>query len=247
MRLVLGFLFCDRDFPYLKLHLPVVKDAFDGVVALTDFRCSPEPVAWLREQGVTVNFEDWRDDWSHALNTLTWRCEVQGFDTYMRLDPDELVFPGDVALVRQALDEAPLVYLNKLNFWYDRRHVSAQPNWLPYAFRLGRGIGFSGKRHENINPTGRTIGALAPIKPQIFHYGWLRDTLMDRELRYLNMAQRDAGQPEAASIPPIDRNERRPEAYRAHAGYFTSSTLREYTDPQPLDPNECGAFAPWED
>ncbi len=256
MRLCLCMLACDRDLPYLRLHLPVFIDspALDGFQVLTHDDTSEETCYYLRSMGATVYKHTWMNNWSYSLNILLAQCEASGFDACLRLDCDECIFPSAVQQVKSALEnECTLLYLDRINFWYSRKYVWTQGNWLSRAFRLNRGLHFVGRIHELIEDGELTRDAdaspdrkiLSLSGPLIYHYGWMRDTLVERELRYVNYRRRIEGLSDLDKLPDTGKQYGfRPEDYTAQAGYFTSDTIREFSEPQPLDPDVIGEFAP---
>jgi hypothetical protein len=241
-------LFCDRDLPYLRLHLPVYANACDGFVGLTDMTTSAETVALVQSFGARTFRHDWQDNWSYSLNILIQRCEECGFDAMLRLDPDEAIFPASAQVIKQVLErDCTLLFLSRWNFWMDRKHYSAAnyPNYVHKAFRLNRGIRWILKRHEtmNLQELGLTVDlnaspdvrAMSIPDPQVFHYGWLKPNLAEKELRYINYHRRDDGLSELDVHPgPVSQE------------YVSFQDVQEFTLPQPIDPDVCGIYAPWE-
>lgn len=245
MKLALGLMFTNGELPYLKLHLPVTRQGFDGVVAITDRNTSNDDVLCLMKDDVSVHTHDWLHDWGYFSTLLALDAEAEGYDAVMRLDPDECLQADAGHIINGLLEnEASLLVFPRYEFYGDRCHYRADlfPDHQARAWRLRRGIVVGGRRHEGIDfaahglsehvidPDRRVMRVSAP---QIFHYGYASVTGIRRAMeRYQNHARHDGG----LEPIPLDPN---------------VSTMQRDTVPfewhQPLDPQIIGATAPWKE
>src|SRR5579859_4743418 len=215
MKLALCIMFSRGELPYLKLHLPVFKDHFDGVISLTDDRTDDGSIAYMRQIGAKVYVLPWREDWGWSVSRLFEFAEESGYDAGMRLDPYECIFPESPDTVRYDLEhKATLLCFPRYEFFYDRKQYREDlfPDWQARAWRLNRGIKVEGKRHEGVNffDSGLREGedVLADERvmrvnaPQLFHYGYVgKSKIRHNQLKYLNAARIDKGQKPLFTLP----------------------------------------------
>lgn len=248
MRLALCIMFSRGELPYLKLHLPVYKDHFDGIVALTDDRTDDGSIAYMRQIGARVYVLPWREDWGWSVSRLFEFAEESNFDAAMRLDPDECIFSEAPDTIRYDLEnKATLLCFSRYEFFADRNHYREElfPDWQARAWRLNRGIKVEGKRHEGINffdaglregeginPNERVMRVNAP---QIFHYGYVgKQKLRENQLKYLNYSRVDHGMEPLLTLPPGT-----PEINNVKTAHFPWD--------QPISTKICGIYAPWKE
>lgn len=242
MNLCLGMLFCERDLPWVKLHLPVYVKAFGSNPIIIGYDMGDygqESHDYFTKldadvQMIEINFHQ---DWSAALNQIIdfgiWLKQ----DAMLRLDPDELMFGGDIELVGKILNHYSLIGLARYNFWYDRTQVNvnayglADAQWR--AWRLDGRARYVGKRHEGVAFGGHARETLICPDVAIYHYGDIgKQNIWARALRYINYDRADLGLEPLTEIPP----DRPPGA-----------KTEPFDKPQPLDPAVCGLTAPFEE
>lgn len=247
MRLALVLMVTDRDLPFLKLHLPVYKDGFDGICAVGDPDDSREAMAYMESIGATLGFSKWRYDWGSFANLVFGLAEDLGYDAAMRMDPDECLMPEAGYRIKPILEnEAALLVFPRHEFWGDRYHVRGDiwPDDQARAWRLRRGITVIGKKHEGIlfsahglsedttDPNCRVLRIRDPYL-HLFHYGWSSKTaIYNAMVKYQSQAQVAMGQSPEVNFPPDQPLAHHPTV--------------PFTTPQPLDPDSVGAFAPYD-
>lgn len=244
MKLCLGMM-THNDNHWLRLHLPAIASAFDGVVIATDddkmtTHRTIEIALAADVKKLDIFEHSFNDNWSEMFNHTIEHAEKLGYDAILRLDPDELMFPDHIQRVRELLEDkvSAIGCVPRYNFWLDRLHYVEQapfyPDWQRRAFCLNRGVKYSGQRHEGLTWPSDTMKRYMPlaIVAPIFHYGDIYlPNILARDLKYLNMAHRDAGAPELAERP-ADR-----------AIPHRDTVLFE--GQQPINPNVCGIYAPF--
>lgn len=240
MKLALGMMVTAGEAPYLRLHLPLIADKFDGAVIMIDphedLYSELQVLADLPFPFMTVTHREFDSDWSAHFNALIDTAERWSFDALLRLDPDEAMFPTDIDKVRQALERYDLLYLSRVNFWMDRLHYSPQygNDYQGRAWRLNECIRLGGKHHESPRGVGNKHPILTEQLPDvtIYHYGDVgRERILKRDLHYLNVAREQAGHPPLTERP-ADRE-------------FPTRENVVYNGKQPLDPYKVGIYAPF--
>src|SRR5258706_7723815 len=115
-----------NELSWLRLHLPVYKDGFDGIVALTDPCTDDGSTQYLSELGADIMTANWNYDWGAFATKLVNFAEELGYDAVMRMDPDECLMP-DAAdeICRLLTEEAELLVFPRHEFFGDREHVRA--------------------------------------------------------------------------------------------------------------------------
>lgn len=256
MRLALGLIFTN-ELHWLKLHLPVYKDSFDGIVAITDpntkdgsieYINSITPPRSLSGFGSTngVMIEPWQYNWGDFATKLANFAEFCGFDAIMRVDPDECLMPDAGHEIKRLLEEeASLVCFARYNFFNDRRHLWAGtfPDWQVRAWRLRRGIIVQGDKHEGVNFAQHDLheDTLDPehryqhvTTPAIFHYGWgSHGGIYYQQTKYQSQAQVAAGGPPQVAWPADFQ--------------IIQYPTEPFDGPQPIDPDQCGLYAPYQE
>lgn len=252
MKLALGLIFTN-ELPFLKLHLPVFKDSFDGIVAITDPRTTDASGFYLTSFAtpsfrVNIMIRPWEYNWGEFATQLCNQAEAQGYDAIMRIDPDECLHPYAGTAIKLLLQrDATLLCFPRHEFFGDRKHVREDiyPDYQTRAWRLNRGIIVQGQRHEGVNlaqhglsehtavPDIRVLRVADPYL-RIFHYGWVGKQGIWRNMeKYQRHAQVSAGGPEHVAFPPDTQ--------------LVSFPTVEFTEPQPINPDECGIHAPFEE
>lgn len=222
MKLALALMF-QNSAPWLRLHLPVIARAFDGIVAV-DGGSSDDGADVIRQHGGVVFDRAFDWDFGAQGNYLIECCERLGYEAMLRLDPDELIYPSIVPCLRARLEVPMIVSLPRFNFTADRLHINLQ--WYPdpqqRAWRLGCGVRYKGLIHEI--PVGQPSLVIPGM--HIYHYGWISEPaeLIDKQRHY-----------HALSNLPFDPGP----VFEYPAG--TLFTQGE----QPLDPKVIGVRAPY--
>lgn len=230
MRFALGVRF-QNEAQWLALHLPIMREAVDGIVAI-DGGSEDGGADVIRALGGQVQDVPFAWDFGAQANALVCFAEACGFDVLLRLDPDEVMFRSDIAKMRVHFEAGfDAVSTASHHFCRDRFHYCPQfePDRHYRAFRLFRGFHYVNRLHETpVLHGARRLRSDLPV----FHYGLLedRDT---RRLQYANYGRIAQGlQP----LPAL--TEDCPEwDYPPHV---------PFEGEQPLDPHEIGARAPLE-
>jgi hypothetical protein len=238
MTVTLAIQFCERDLPFLRLHLPVYLSAFSQNDKVNAFAASDQtggPAAeYLTQIGVTVVNLPFFDDWGQFWNSFLSKLREHGIVKVLRADPDEAFFPSDLLVLDSLLDQYALIALPRLNFWGDRKHeMNNRPDAQWRGFRVDRPVYFAGKRHEGVGYHGAASEILvAQDAPMIYHYGPASQTgIYERALRYWNYDRMDKGLDPVEVLPP---------EVSLEWGAIP------YDGPQPLDPEIVGLYAPFE-
>jgi glycosyltransferase involved in cell wall biosynthesis len=218
---------------WLKLHLPIMLAAVDGVVAVDSASTDGTPEL-LESMGVQVFQHDFNCNWGEHFNHVIRHAEALGYDTLLRLDPDECMFETDIRLVSDLLGLHHLLRLPRFHFWEDRKHYVPQkfPDWQSRAWRLNEGVYLAGQYDERVvMPSEWREGEysaeydmrqiLNVAACSIYHYG----DLMNPAVRY--------HQPNRNRLPDSV----------THIWRYAVPFKRE----QPLDPAVIGPRAPFEE
>lgn len=245
MKLALVLMINPNDLPFLRLHLPVFKDSFDGLVCIADPAEGCEHIEYVKSQGADVIYRTFDNNWSAQFNAVIDYVENLGYQALVRLDPDELIFPRDADAIRMLLERYTILCFARYNFWVDRLHYTPgiYPDWQCRSWLLNQGIRLGGQHHEGVGwlqydmfegdpiaDTPRQVLRVPHIN--LYHYGNVgRERILERDLHYVNVDREKAGH------PPLDE---RP-AERA----FPTRHSIPFTGVQPLDPAVVGAVAPW--
>lgn len=245
MKLALGMIITN-ELHWLKFHLPVYKDSFDGIVAITDPKTTDGSIEYLHSLGAAVIQYPWRYNWGDFATKLCDYAESLGYDALMRVDPDECLMPFAGTEIKLMLQrDATLLCFPRRNFMYDRKHVwdGTYPDWQIRAWRLRRGIIVQGDKHEGVNFGQHDLRLGDPdpehcylrvAEPHIYHYGWGSKTgIAYQEMKYQSQAQVAAGGPPEVAWP-ADRQE-------------TVFAVKSYIGTQPQDPDVVGLFAPYKE
>lgn len=235
MKLALALMF-QNEAAWLKLHLPVMLPAVDGLVAL-DGGSTDGSAEVIRALEGTVYERpfDWK--FGEHAQALLDHVEAAGYDAILRLDPDELMFPEDIDGIRRELErgEFALLHLPRVNFVRDRLHYA--PDLDPYrqwrAWLLNKGISY---RHEGtFQPAHETpafepgkMGMTKEVTQTIFHYGALKAPY-DSHWRNASYQALCANQPQPEYVPV----------------WMDWYPHQRYLGQQPLDPYEVGISAPF--
>lgn len=247
MKLALAVAF-QNEKPWLRLHAPVwMKGPFYLKIAL-DGGSRDGGGAYLADLGFQVHVRSFDWDFGAHMNCLLGWCRAAGCDAVLRLDPDEVMFPADMAAVRETLLVYKVLRLGRWNFINDRLSYFpyTYPDYQTRAFWLADGIQYSGKVHETLEDSFRQIGwrenggsgqgereiVMAPDLA-IYHYGELGVGTPRFTLKHANYRLIAAHQPPLTNLPedfPLDTTPRFGLPFRGA---------------QPLDPHQVGIFAPF--
>lgn len=254
MRFCLGIV-CLNEAPWLRLHLPVIlrSERIDGVVCIdggsTDD--SIETVFDLAEAAgktcdVSVRFWDW--DFAAQQNAVVQLAERLGYNAYFKWDPDELMFPEHIDQAVELLEtgQHQALVVSRYNFEGDRQHYS------PYLYPdkqlrfvvLNQGFYWYRRLHATTNayeqwkePAGTSVGVPRPIlwlsHVNLYHYEGIKP-MHERALKWLNYERVGQNLLALNALPD---------------GYHVPLAVRyavEFRGAQPLEPEQCGAMAPYE-
>lgn len=232
MTLTLGMMFHQGDLPFLKLHMPYLRQGFSEVIAGSDC-ISSEAADYLRTLGVEVVPVPFNDHWAESLNALINTATNNGHTKMLRLDPDELIFVQDAPKIEAGLDAYRYLAFPRHNFWYSREmvDVNAWPDTQLRAWRLDGNVRYQGKRHEGIPYQAGELGQVVGV--ELFHYGDASTTgYMQKALKYERYRRRDAGLPDVDKLPDD-----------VHPG----ANVMPFLERQPLNPAIIGKFAPFKE
>ncbi len=251
LKLCLGMM-VHNDAHWLRLHLPVYANCFDGMIVVMEPIETPADYACIAAlTTITPNFtvyqHEFNNDWSEMYNHVIDGAEEWGYDAIVRLDPDEAIFPHDVQAIRELLETYSVLCFARYNFWQDRLHYTPGifPDWQARAWQLNKGIRLEGQHHEGIfwpkynlfegDPVADTPRQVLRVPNiNIYHYGNVgRERILERDLHYLNLGREEAGHPPLTERP-ADRE-------------FPTRHNIPFRGPQPLDPNVIGLYAPFEE
>jgi hypothetical protein len=247
LKLALTMMVRDSEVDFLRLHLPVIADCFDGLVAVYDEREGIQAAMYLMSIGAVVRHHPFTNSWSAMFNHAIDDAEQLGFDALLRLDPDEVMFARDIEAIRDLLKEYTLLCLSRYTFWLDRLHYTpgSFPDWQARVWLLNKGVRLGGQHHETINwaqfglhegdpfaDTPRQVLRVPTLA--IYHYGGIgRERILERDFHYLNVAREQEGLPPLAERP-ADRP-------------FPTRHRIVFHGPQPIDPDVCGLYAPYKE
>lgn len=236
MQLCLVIMCGPNDADFLRLHLPVIAPAFDGIVAVVDPADASHATTLAilalcpDHARLTMVRRTFDHDWSAQVNAGIEAAEREGYDAAIRLDPDELMFPAEIDALRRRIEASPVsLWFHRYNFFFDRLHYNtgAFPDFQGRAFMLNRGVRYVGRVHEQIPGDGSLDAAT------IYHYGDIGPNVKRRQLHYINIERRNQGLLPFATLP--------------HDTPPPSVAVAEFTAEQPLDPFVIGTIAPFVD
>jgi hypothetical protein len=237
MKLCLLMMVTAGESPYLRLHLPVYVDQFDGAVVLLqrgqDFEAEAQALQATVKPYDRLEWlvRDFHNDWSEFLNIGIEYAEYRKYDAIMRLDPDEVLFAADISKIRTALERADILMFPRRNFFGDRLHYATDhwPDYQARAFKLNKGTRYVGQHHEGPHCAGPLLTLDDVV---IYHYGWVgKQRIRERALHYMNVAR------EAGGLPPLTE-------YPADQPDPVWPTA-PFDGPQPIDPRVVGMYAPF--
>lgn len=247
MKLALVMMFTN-ELSFLKLHLPVSVQGFDGLVAMTDPNTTDGSIEFMKSMGADIRIADWHYDWGQFATQLFNFAEELGYDAACRLDSDECLtkYAGtEIKLLLQT--QAALLCLPRHEFFGSRLNIRPDlyPDDQARCWWLQRGIVVQGKRHEGVwfgqhgldehstDPKTRVLRVRSPSL-HIFHYSWISETgIWRNQVKYQRHEQVSAGGPEHVALP-------------ADTPLVSWPTV-PFDGVQPLDPNEVGIYAPFTD
>ena len=212
MKLCLAFFF-QNEADFLALHLPVIlrSKAIDGVVCV-DGGSDDASASIIRNvedittfgtsrQRIPLDIFNRRFDWRFDFqgNFLIQCAEECGYDAMLRLDPDELMFPDQIALIKEHLSDHPLLALPRINFAGDRNHWFPQfgQDYQLRAWRLHEGVHYDRPIHEipvGTAAEGKPLLARA-INGPIYHYAGLRPVSVRTYEKSVNYGRIKEGKP----------------------------------------------------
>lgn len=245
MRLALGIIFTN-ELPWLKLHLPVYRESFDGIVAITDNKTTDGSIEYLHSLGAAIIQYEWEYRWGDFANKLCNYARSLRYDAIARIDPDECLFPWAGTQIKLMLQrDASLLCFARYNFFGDRRHLwsGKYPDFQPRAWRLNRGITVQGDKHEWVDFAKHDLhqDTFVPERryqfvtdPAIYHYGWAsKGGIYYQQTKYQSQAQVAAGGPPEVAWPADFQ--------------LVQFPTEEFTGEQPLNPDVVGDFAPYQE
>lgn len=230
-----------NDEPYLRLHLPVYLDAFRSegklnVIAASSDGTQTDAFRYMKDLGVapiSIPFEDW--DWSKFLNQMLSYAQARGVTKVLRLDPDELMWPTDVAKIDNYLDVYSLLAFPRYSFFWSRDQVNTAsfPDLQSRAFRLDGRVHYEGRIHEYPVFTGNPEEMADIHAVKIHHYGDVgKAQVQRRALFYINDRRRAENLPLLTEVP---------------ADQQPGAPTQRFQGRQPLDPVACGKYAPFKE
>jgi len=237
MNLCIGMMY-QYDDHWLKLHVPKLAKSHLPFVFLNGNGVETEIDTWLQKYGA-VFYRRFEWNFADQQNHLNACAEKAGYDAIIKLDPDELMFPGDLHSVGQ---EIGLRYraacLPRLNFVQDRNRVHKgdgwYPDWQTRVWELGHGVEWRGQHHASAAASIRELQwRLDQLRTPIFHYKWIasRESCTLSRLNYTLTKD---------GLPPLENLPDGEPLCDIPAG-------EPFTGKQPLDPRKIGARAPFGD
>jgi len=233
MKLCLAIAF-QNEANWLRLHLPVLVHAdVDGLVGL-DGGSHDDSAAVVHSHVGSVHKHHFNYHWGDHMNALIEAARSEGFDAVLRLDPDELMFPGHINQVRSYLKKFSVLRFPRINFEVDRCHWCKQlwPDYQARAFCLDKDIYYVNRVHELLSLPANTTVKDVKEWP-IFHYEGIKPG-PERQLKGINYWRLEHGlEPLKQLLPNTPPFEPRPH--------------EPFLQPQPIHPLRCGAHAPLEE
>lgn len=222
MKLALVFYF-QNSAAWLNYHLPVIASVFDGIVAV-DGGSQDGSAAVVKRFGGVVVEQPYTYDNAAQINRAIREAEALGYDAIVRLDPDELMFPEQVADIRALLTQHHALLFPRYNFERDRFHFV--PVWYPdyqlRAHRLNMGIQWSGRVHDtpmaSLKARGwaldsdtqhdkiRPVGFAPHI--HIYHYEGIH-AAYTKALKHINYPRQERGETLLGHLPNGSKPEHR--------------------------------------
>lgn len=161
---------------WLRLHLPHLIPTVDGLI-IVDGGSTDDSVSVARELGASVYEHSFEQNYGKQAQYLLDCAEQEGYDAFLRLDPDETLFAHDVDAIRVTLNANPkqILQFPRINFVKDRLHYSTTLE--PYDQFRAWGLGFGIRYHDVRVHETPTVpdGVIVTRVPQtIYHYGWIK-------------------------------------------------------------------------
>lgn len=164
---------------FLRLTLPIVRGCFDRYVVV-DAGSADQTREVVKSFGGVVIDRAWTNNYADARNRAIEEVEkMADVDWIFFLDADEVMFPEDIAVVRQYMEKVDFIGLARIEFAKDFNHFLPRlyPDWQGRFFKLRVGYHFRNPVHEMVyrNDEGRSAfqnnyGIRLPHCP-IYHYG----------------------------------------------------------------------------
>lgn len=189
MKVVLGMISFNEEF-LLSKTLPLIRDCFDGLLALDSYSTDSTPSIVQINKG-KIRYRKWNYNFSDARNALIKWAEAEKYDWIFMLDTDEAMFPYNIENIKKYITkENTFIILPRIEFCQDFNHYVPKlyPDKQGRIFKLNIGYHFRTKVHELLFKGKDTQSALQtgygifiPDCP-IYHYGeckpkevvWLR-------------------------------------------------------------------------
>jgi len=206
MKVALGVITHNEE-KFLKRHLPILVDSFDGLVVV-DHNSTDGTDAVLSQYGAQVHKREWNNNFSDARNETIKKAEDTGFDWLVMLDADECMFPDDIAFLKEYLSSKEFLILPRIEFVDDNLHYmpSMYPDRQGRVFKLNIGYHFRNPLHEvlfkgkdSVSAFEKGYGIMLPQCP-IYHYGRCRP-VEEVWLKHHNYDRLIAGKPRLEEFP----------------------------------------------
>jgi hypothetical protein len=219
MRFCLGFQFLNEA-SWLRRHLPIILQAraFDGVVAVDggstdDSAHIVKMIAVERDIFCVIKRRPWEWDFAKQQNHVIEIAQWDGFDAYLKWDPDELLWPAHIDQAAALLEHYHALVVSRYNFEGDRDH------YCPYLYpdkqlrfvRLNEGFAWSEPLHATTNAyqLWREPPTTSPGVPRsivwlphvnIYHYEGTKP-IEERELKWENYRRVARGEAPLTALP----------------------------------------------
>lgn len=181
----------------LEHYLPIVRPCFDGAVVV-DAESTDGSQEVFKKYDFTIIGRPWNDDFSEARNLVIKIAEELKYTHMFMLDADECMFPEDIEIVKQYMQDRDFIGLPRIEFVKDNQHFNPllYPDYQGRVFKLNIFFHYQNKIHEMLykgedKVEARKIPTNNPLKLPIcpiYHYGrckpskylWLKHQNYDR-------------------------------------------------------------------
>ena len=192
----------------LERYLPILRPCFDGAIVVDAESADGSQEVFKKHDFLIVN-RPWNDNFADARNAVIKVAEGQGYTHLFMLDSDECMFPEDIEIVKQYLEENEFIWLPRIEFVKDNEHFNPNlyPDYQGRVFKLGIHYHYQNKVHEMLfKGEDKVLARKTKVKPlklpncHIYHYG----SCIDKEELWLkrhNYDRIEIGLPLLTEVP----------------------------------------------
>lgn len=183
---------CKNEEKMIGRCLSSVQGLVDEIIVV-DTGSTDDTISIVETFQAQVIQMEWEHDFAKARNKGLQQASGKWI---LCLDADEELDPSGIEAIRQFAETSsnPACYFNLLNYHGKSEITKTMPNDSVPVLRFFRNhpeVRFEGKVHEQIGGSIRTIfpsQRIPNLSSQIFHYGYLEDTVVEKNKKQRNLS-----------------------------------------------------------